>query len=189
MAENSYHLREMIEQCSRCSLPTGSGTSDQKSENVKSCVTPMPTNDPIFVMIRFIKTPLHYENLRTCSIPLQYWKCKIPQHFSNGIQNTGNSIWWQKIAITSGKWLNSAPAACCQRAQEPRIKNPKTSNRVYRRCQPTIRFWSWSVSLKHHFIMKNYELVVSLCNTENARFLSIFQTASKIRETAFNGRK
>ena len=44
MAENSYHLREMIEQCSRCSLPTGSGTSDQKSENVKSCVTPMPIN-------------------------------------------------------------------------------------------------------------------------------------------------
>ena len=72
MTENSYHLREMIEQCSRCSLPTGSGTSDQKSENVKSFVTPMPTNDPIFVMIRFIKTPLYYEKLRTCSIPLQY---------------------------------------------------------------------------------------------------------------------
>ena len=72
MAENSYHLREMVEQCSRCSLPTGSEASDQKSENVKSFVMPMPTNDPIFVMIRFIKTPLHDEKLRTCSIPLQY---------------------------------------------------------------------------------------------------------------------
>ena len=71
MAENSYHLREMIEQCSRCSLPTGSGTSDQKSENVKSSVTPMPTNDPIFVMIRFIKTPLYYEKLRTWVTPLR----------------------------------------------------------------------------------------------------------------------
>ena len=71
MAENSYHLREMIEQCSRCSLPTGSGTSDQKSENVKSCVTPMPTNNPIFVIIRFIKTPLHYEKLRTWVTPLR----------------------------------------------------------------------------------------------------------------------
>ena len=72
MAENSYHLREMVEQCSRCSLPTGSEASDQKSENVKSFVMPMPTNDPIFVMIRFIKTPLHDEKLQTCSIPLQY---------------------------------------------------------------------------------------------------------------------
>ena len=71
MAENSYHLREMIEQCSRCSLPTVSGTSDQKSENVKSCVTLMPTNDPIFVMIRFTKTPLHYEKLRTWVTPLR----------------------------------------------------------------------------------------------------------------------
>ena len=71
MEENSYHLREMIEQCSRCSLPTGSGTSDQKSENVKSCVTPMPTNNPIFVIIRFIKTPLHYEKLRTWVTPLR----------------------------------------------------------------------------------------------------------------------
>ena len=74
MAENSYHLREMIEQCSRCSLPTGSGTSDQKSENVKSFVTPMPTNDPIFVMIRFIKTPLHYEKLRTGVTPLRSYR-------------------------------------------------------------------------------------------------------------------
>ena len=74
MAENSYHLREMIEQCSRCSLPTGSGTSDQKSENVKSSVTPMPTNDPIFVMIRFIKTPLHYEKLRTGVTPLRSYR-------------------------------------------------------------------------------------------------------------------
>ena len=72
MEENSYDLRKMIEQCSRFSLPTGSGTSDQKSKNVKSFVMPMPTNDPIFVMIRFIKTPLHDEKLRTCSIPLQY---------------------------------------------------------------------------------------------------------------------
>ena len=63
MAENSYHLREMIEQCSRCLLPTGSGTSDQKSENVKSYVMPMPTNNPIFVMIGFFKTLLHYEKL------------------------------------------------------------------------------------------------------------------------------
>ena len=71
MAENSYHLRGMIEQCSHCSLPTSSGTSDQKSENIKSCVTPMPTNDPIFVMIRFFKTPLHDEKLRTWVTPLQ----------------------------------------------------------------------------------------------------------------------
>ena len=70
MAENSYHLREMVEQCSRCSLPTGSEASDQKSENVKSFVMPMPTNDPIFVMIRFIKTPLHDEKIQACSIPL-----------------------------------------------------------------------------------------------------------------------
>ena len=130
MAENSYHLREMIEQCSRCSLPTGSGASDQKYENVKSCITPMPTNNLIFVMIGFFKTSLHYEKLWTCSIPLQYWKCKIPQHFSTGIQNAGNSIWWQKIAITSGKWWNSARVARCQRAQEHPIKNPKTSNRA-----------------------------------------------------------
>ena len=72
MAENSYHLWEMVEQCSRCSLPTGSEASDQKSENVKSFVKPMPTNDPIFITIRCIKTPLHDEKLQICSIPLQY---------------------------------------------------------------------------------------------------------------------
>ena len=71
MVENCYYLMEMIEQCSRCSLPTGSGISDQKSENVKSCVTPMPTNNPIFVIIRFIKTPLHYEKLLTWVNPLR----------------------------------------------------------------------------------------------------------------------
>ena len=74
MVENCYYLMEMIEQCSRCSLPTGSGTSDQKSENVKSCVTPMPTNNPIFVIIRFIKTPLHYEKLRTWVTPLRSYR-------------------------------------------------------------------------------------------------------------------
>ena len=62
MAENSYHLREMIEQCSRCSLPTGSGTLDQKSENVKSFVTPMPTNDPIFIMKWCFNETDHDEN-------------------------------------------------------------------------------------------------------------------------------
>ena len=129
-----------------------------KIQNFKFCKTPMPTNDPIFVMICSIKTPLHDKKLRTCSIPLQYWNCKIPQHFSNDIQNMGNSIWWQKIDIPSGKWLNSARVARCQQAQEPRIKNPKTSNRAQCRCQPMIQFLSWSVSLKHHFIMKNYEL-------------------------------
>ena len=71
MVENCYYLMEMIEQCSRCWLPTGSETPDQKSENVKSCVTPMPTNNPIFVIIRFIKTPLHYEKLRTWVTPLR----------------------------------------------------------------------------------------------------------------------
>ena len=72
IAESNPNLCERTEQSSLCSLPTGSETSNQKSENVKSFVKPMPTNDPIFIMIRFIKTPLHDEKLQTCSIPLQY---------------------------------------------------------------------------------------------------------------------
>ena len=63
IAENNPNLCEMTEQSSLCSLPTSSETSNQKSENIKSFVMPMPTNDPIFVMIRFTKTPLHYEKL------------------------------------------------------------------------------------------------------------------------------
>ena len=51
IAENSQNHTEMTEQCSRCSLPTGSEASDQKSENVKSCAMPMPTYDPIIVII------------------------------------------------------------------------------------------------------------------------------------------
>ena len=34
----------------------------------------MPTNHPIFVMIRFIKTPLHDEKLRTGVTPLRSYR-------------------------------------------------------------------------------------------------------------------
>ena len=52
MAENSENRPEITEPCSRCSLPTGLEASDQKSENVKSCVMHMPTYHLIFVIIR-----------------------------------------------------------------------------------------------------------------------------------------
>ena len=58
IAENSHNHPEMTEQCSRCSLPTGSEASDQKSENVKTCEMPMPTSTPIFIVISCIKTQL-----------------------------------------------------------------------------------------------------------------------------------
>ena len=58
-AESNPNLCEMTEQSSLCSLPTGSETSNQKSENIKSFPTPISTNDPSFVMIGFIKAQLH----------------------------------------------------------------------------------------------------------------------------------
>ena len=59
IAESNPNLCEMTEQSSLCSLPTGSETSNQKSENVKSFATPISTNDLSFVMIGCIKTQLH----------------------------------------------------------------------------------------------------------------------------------
>ena len=67
----------------------------------------------------------------------------------------------KEIATTSLKWLNSARVARCQLAQKPSIENPKTSNRAQRRCKPTTRISLSSVALKHNFLNKNYELVVS----------------------------
>ena len=52
IAENIHNRPEMTEQCSRCSLPTG---SDQKSEKVKSCTTPMPTSTLIFLIVGCVR--------------------------------------------------------------------------------------------------------------------------------------
>ena len=119
MEENSYHLREMIEQCSRCSLPTGSGTSDQKSENVKSSVTPMPTNNPIFVIICFIKTPLHYEKLRT-------WVTPLRSHINFIVGPTGPNYYcleWKK------KWTAVCLVVCSFKVQKLRLSKPPVIKR------------------------------------------------------------
>ena len=71
MAENSYHLREMIEQCSRCSLPTASKAADQKSENVKLCEMSISITDPIFISIGCIKLPLFEQKLGTCATSIR----------------------------------------------------------------------------------------------------------------------
>ena len=65
------YQREMTEQSSRCSLPTGAKASDQKSENVKSLAMSMTTYDPIFVIIGRIKPQLFPQKPRTCAIPLR----------------------------------------------------------------------------------------------------------------------
>ena len=70
-AESNPNLSEMTEQSSLCLLPTGSETSNQKSENVKSFATPISTNDLSFVMIGCIKTQLHPQGTWTCGIPLR----------------------------------------------------------------------------------------------------------------------
>ena len=61
----------VIGQSSHCSLPTVLEASDQKSENVKSSATPMPTYHLIFVIIRWIKTQLFAQGTWTCVIPLR----------------------------------------------------------------------------------------------------------------------
>ena len=71
ITESNPNLCEMTEQSSLCSLPTGSETSNQKSENVKSFATPMSTNNPSFVLIGCIKTQLHPQGTWTCGIPLR----------------------------------------------------------------------------------------------------------------------
>ena len=76
-AESNPNLCEMTEQSSLCSLPTGSETSNQKSENVKSFATPISTNNPSFVLIGCIKTQLHPQGTWTCGIPLWGWQCGI----------------------------------------------------------------------------------------------------------------
>ena len=77
IAKSNPNHREMAEQSSLCSLPTGSETSNQKSENVESFATSITTNDPSFVMIGFIKTQLHPQGTWTCVIPLWGWQCGI----------------------------------------------------------------------------------------------------------------
>ena len=49
IAENIHNRPEMTEQCS---LPTG---SDQKSEKVKSCTTPMPTSKLILLIVGCVR--------------------------------------------------------------------------------------------------------------------------------------
>ena len=71
------NLCKINEQSSLCLLPTGSETSNQKSENVKSFATPISTNDPSFIMIGCIKTQLHPQGTWTCGIPLWGWQCGI----------------------------------------------------------------------------------------------------------------
>ena len=152
----------MTKQCSRWSLPTGSEASDQKSENVKSCAIPMPTCNPIFVIIRWIKAQLFAQGTWTRVITLQSSRCQnSAQIFLLGLQNTWNCMLLQKIAKRGLKWLNSARVARCQRAQKPRIKNPKTSNRAECQRRPTTRFSLSSVELKHNFLHKERELVSS----------------------------
>ena len=77
------------------------------------------------------------------------------------LQSTWNCMLLQKIVKTGLKLLNRALVALCQRAQKPRIKNPKTSNRAECTCQPTTRFSLSSVGLKHNFLHKERELVSS----------------------------
>ena len=152
IAENRQNSPEMTEQCSRCSLPTGLEDWDKKSENVKSCAMPMPTYDPIFLIIRWIKTQLLEQEAWTRVIALQSSLCQnSTQIFLLSLQNTWNCMLLQKIAKTALKWLNSARVARCQQAQKPRIKNPKTSNRAQRRCRPTTQFSLSYVELKRNF--------------------------------------
>ena len=152
----------MTKQCSRCSLPTGSEASDQKSENVKLCAIPMPTCNPIFVIIRWIKAQLFAQGTWTCVITLQSSRCQnSAQIFLLSLQNMWNCMLLQKIVKTGLKLLNRALVALCQWAQKPRIKNPKTSNRAVCTCQPTTRFSLSSVGLKHNFLHKERELVSS----------------------------
>ena len=180
----------MIKQCSRWSLPTGSEASDKKSENIKSCAIPMPTCNPIFVIIRWIKAQLFAQGMWTC-ITLQSSRCQnSAQIFLLSLQNTWNCMLLQKIAKTGLKLLNRARVACCQRAQKPRIKNPKTSNRAQCQCQPATQFLLSSVELKCNFLHKERELVLSPYKAHTAKIpLKYFYWASKIRETACYCRK
>ena len=181
----------MTKQCSRCSLPTGSEASDQKSENVKSCAMPMLTYDLIFVIIHWIKAQLFAQETWTRVITLQSsrWQ-NSTQIFLQSLQSTWNCMLLQKIAKKGLKWLNSARVARCQRAQKPRIKNPKTSNRAQCQCQPTTQFLLSSVELKRNFLHKERELVLSPYKAHAAKIpLKYFYWASKICETACYGRK
>ena len=141
IAENSENRPEITEPRSRCLLPTGSEASDQKSENVKSCAMPMPTYNPIFVIIRWIKAQLFAQETWTRVITLQSscWQ-NSSQIFLQSLQSMWNCMLLQKIAKKGLKWPNSARIARCQRAQKPLIKNPKTSNRPQCQCWPTTEF-------------------------------------------------
>ena len=133
-----------------------------KIENVKSCAMPMPTCNPIFVIIRWIKAQLFAQGTWTCVITLQSSRCQnSAQIFLLSLQNMWNCILLQKIVKTGLKLLNRALVALCQRAQKPRIKNPKTSNHAECTCQHTTRFSLSSVGLKHNFLHKERELVSS----------------------------
>ena len=72
----------------------------------------------------------------------------------------GNDIILLQLLNTTKKLLNRAHIDRCKKAQKPRIKNLKTSNRRQRRCQPTIRFSSSLVALNHNFFHNNSELVL-----------------------------
>ena len=113
------YYKEMIEESSRCLLQKGSEASNQKSKNVKSSATPMPTHHLIFVIIGPVKLQLFPQKLWTCSIPLQRCGNWNFTPFLNG----GFKIWetalyccnclilqrndWTELALLAAKRLRS----------------------------------------------------------------------------------
>ena len=136
----------------------------------------MPTYDFIFVIIHSIKTQLLVQGTWTRVITVQSSLCQnSTQIFLLSLQNMWNCMLWQKIVKTGLKLLNRALVALCQRAQKPRIKNPKTSNRAQCRCWPTTWFLLSSIELKRNFLNSCYE-------PTKAPLKCLFW-ASKIRES------
>ena len=67
--------------------------------------------------------------------------------------------------------IELARFARCQRAQKPRIKNPKMLNRALCQCQPATQFLLSSVELKCNFLHKERELVLSPYKAHTAKIL------------------
>ena len=102
-------------------------------------------------------------------------KLTLPKFRSNIFTEPPKYVKLHVIAENSQKglkWLNSDRVAGCQRAQKPRIKNPKTSNRAQYQCQPATQFLLSSVELKRNFLHKERELVLSPYKAHTAKFHS-----------------
>ena len=119
------YYKEMIEESSRCLLQKGLEASNQKSKNVKSSATPMPTHHLIFVIIGPVKLQLFPQKFWTCSIPLQRCGNENFTRFLNGEFKI-----WEMALYCCHCWIrqkNDWTELACLLATglKPRIKNRK----------------------------------------------------------------